>query len=267
MFISKAMRVFVTLYQEGSLKKAADKLCLTVPPVSRMLKMTEEWVGETLFFIERNRIVPTQAATSLYSQLQPHYHALNDLFRKKPKGSIHIASPQSNSSVLADLLQPILPLLQTPLMIKNVECIHDDDDIFISFHNVSSPAFFNVEKTDILLSLTCPVEYIQDWRNKMLLIERTSTYHPNFQKVLSELRSHGFIGHLHQVDNIICLDSNFNNGSGVMFKLTTPAQNSYPLLPFSYHQPLFIYTNILKKSIEQDILISHIKNAAHSSMQ
>ncbi|MGL4354826.1 MAG: helix-turn-helix domain-containing protein [Aeromonas popoffii] len=35
MFISKAMRVFVTLYQEGSLKKAADKLCLTVPPVSK----------------------------------------------------------------------------------------------------------------------------------------------------------------------------------------------------------------------------------------
>ncbi|ATM01008.1 LysR family transcriptional regulator [Aeromonas sp. CA23] len=267
MFTSKAMRVFITIYQEGSLKKAADKLCLTVPPVSRMLKITEEWVGDKLFIIERNRIVPTQTATSLYRQLLPHYYALSNIFIKKSEAALHIASPQSNSSVLADLLQPVYPLLQTPLVIRNVECIHDNDHIFISFQEVSAPSFFNVEKIDVPLSLICPIEDTKEWKNKSLLIERALTHHPNFENIFSKLRSHGFKGHLHQIDNAICLDSNFNNGYGVMFKFLTKAQGNYHSLPFIYQQPLFIYINTLKKDIEHDALISHIKHVVDSNIQ
>lgn len=266
MFTSKAMRVFITLYQEGSLKKAADKLCLTVPPVSRMLKMTEEWVGESLFVIERNRIVPTQAAKSIYCQLLPHYYALNNIFRNQSGSSLQIASPQSNSSVLADLLQPVIPLLQVPVAISDMACIHDDNEVFISFERMNAPTFFEVTRIDILLSLVCPVDSMHDWQGKMLLIERAITHQPGFQKALAGLRAHGFTGHLHQVDNAVCLNSNFQNGCGLMFKLTTTTPNDYHTLPIIYHQPLYIYTNIFKKNIKHDALISHIRNVADLRM-
>jgi hypothetical protein len=267
MFTSKAMRVFITLYQEGSLKKAADKLCLTVPPISRMLKMTEEWVGESLFVIERNRIVPTQAAKSIYCQLLPHYYALNKVFRKQSGGALQLSSPQSNSSVLADLLQPVLPLLQTPVSIRDVAHIHDDDEIFICFQKVNAPAFFEVTRIDVLLSLICPVEFSQDWKSRMLLIERAITHQPGFQKALAGLRSHGFTGHLHQVDNAVCLNSNFQNGCGLMFKLITTSDASYHTLPFIYHQPLYIHTNIFKKNIQHEVFISHIRSVVDLEVQ
>lgn len=259
MFTSKAMRVFITLYQEGSLQRAADKLCLTVPPISRMLKMTEEWVGEKLFVINRNNIVPTQAAKSIYCQLLPHYYALNQVFRKQPGGTLQISSPQSNSSVLADVFQHVFPLLQTPVAINDVACIHDDDEIFISFEKVNAPTYFEATRVDILLSLICPVEFSLDWKNKMLLIEKAITRQPGFQKALTGLRIHGFTGHLHQVDNAVCLNSNFQNGDGLMFKLTTTAQNGYHILPFVYHQPLYIYTNAFKKCIQHEVFTSHVR--------
>lgn len=266
MFTSKAMRVFITLYQEGSLKKAADKLCLTVPPISRMLKMAEEWIGESLFIIERNRIVPTQAAKNIYCQLLPHYYALNNVFRKQSGGTLHISSPQSSSSVLTDLLQPVLPLLQTPIAISDVAGIHDDDQIFICFQKVNAPTFFEMTRIDLLLSLICPAEFSLDWQKKMLLIERSITHQPGFQKALAGLRAHGFTGHLHQVDNTACLNSNFQNRGGLVFKLITKTQNNYHILPFIYHQPLFIYINTFKKNIEHETLISHIRNVADLRM-
>lgn len=266
MFISKAMRVFITLYQEKSLKNAADKLYLTVPPVSRMLKMTEEWVGESLFIIERNRIVPTQAAESIYYQLLPHYYAMNNVFQKPSERSLRLSSPQSNTSILADLLQPMLPLLPTLLSIRNAECIHDNDEVFISFQQVTAPAFFDVTRIDLMLSLTCPVELAQDWQDKMLLVERAITHQSFFQKALAGLRSQGFTGLLHQVDNMACLKMGFQNGCGLFFQLITTTQDKCHILPFIYHQPLFIYVNNLKRNAEHDVFISHIRNVASLSM-
>lgn len=38
MFSSKELKAFIATAEEGSLKKAADRLFLTIPPVCRMIK-------------------------------------------------------------------------------------------------------------------------------------------------------------------------------------------------------------------------------------
>jgi hypothetical protein len=262
MFISKAMRVFIVLYQEGSLKKAAERMNLTVPPVSRMLKMTEEWVGESLFVIDRNSALPTQAGKRIYSQLLPHYHELNNMMLTNHSGSsFKIASPQSNSSLMCDLLYDVINRVDFSLAIKDMESIHDDIDIFISFDNLPSPKYFEMSRVDCTLSLICPIELASTWKNKILLTEKAMTYQPGFKKALASLRIHGFTGHLHHVDNSTCLNHHFQNGDALIFKNVTTAQSKYHVLPVTYHQRLYIYTNTLKRSRRHDTFLLYIRDA------
>lgn len=83
MLISKSMIVFITLFHEKNLKNAANSLSLTVPPVSRMIKNTEEWFGEKLFIFENNKAIPTPAAEVLYYKVFPHYLFLCELVSSK----------------------------------------------------------------------------------------------------------------------------------------------------------------------------------------
>ena len=92
-FISKAMAAFVTVAQEKSHKRTAEKLCLTVSPVSRMLKNAENWFGEKLVIIERNSVTLTPFGINIYHQILPHYLSLQNLSKRKSRAPVTISSP------------------------------------------------------------------------------------------------------------------------------------------------------------------------------
>ena len=260
MFVSKAMRVFITLYQEKNLKSAADKLYLTVPPVSRMLKLTEDWIGEKLFIIERNRIIPTHVAECIYYRLLPHYCALEYINKQPSERHFRLSSPQSNTFLLTDLLQPCLSTLPTPPFVRFAESIRDDDDIFISFHPITVPVCFEVTRTDLVLSLRCCTSLLQNWHKKTLLTEQSMMHLPDFQKALIRLRKQGFTGQLRQIDNPVWLKTAFIAGEGLLFQLSTSVSDEFSTLPFIYHQPLYIYMNSPRKNNYHEDFLINIKN-------
>ncbi|WP_312240232.1 LysR family transcriptional regulator [Pantoea sp.] len=260
MFISKAMRVFVTVYREKSLKSAAEQLCLTVPPVSRMLKILEERIGEKLFIIERNRIRPTHAAECLYNQILPHYCALEKL-KKTPERSLKLSSPYLNTLIVTDLFEtlPVHPEYQT--LLRQADGIQDDDDIFISLHSVASPSHFLIEYAELTLSLCCITSLVADWKKSAILAEQDIICQPGFQKALEVLRTHGFKGNYRRIDNPVVLQSALLKEEGIIFRIFNKIPSKLNTLPYIYRQPIFIYTNQFKKNSFQEEIVTGIKKS------
>ena len=48
----RVLRYFITIAEEGSISKAAEKLMITQPTLSRQLKDLEQELGESLFIRE-----------------------------------------------------------------------------------------------------------------------------------------------------------------------------------------------------------------------
>ena len=48
----RVLRYFITIAEEGSISKAAEKLMITQPTLSRQLKNLEQELGEPLFICE-----------------------------------------------------------------------------------------------------------------------------------------------------------------------------------------------------------------------
>ena len=263
MFISKPMRVFITLYQEGSLKAAAKKLCLTVPPISRMLKMTEEWFGEPLFIIERNRITPTPPAESLYQYLLPHYYALNYSLHQSPKNLFRLSSPQINNSVITELFKLCLEHVSVSISLRQSDIIHDDDDVFISLQPVVYPVHFSMESVDVILPLCIYSQHNDDWRNSELLVEQTLFRLPDFQNSMGRLREQGFTGEYRQVDNSEVLKNIFMKGEGTSFLFPGVIDEACHKLPFSHRQPVYIYINKFKGDRRHDAISLYIKKTIH----
>ena len=64
----KSLRVFVYIIEEGTLARAADRLHLSQPAVSRLLKLLEEELGVALFERYKKRLIPTPAADQFYAE-------------------------------------------------------------------------------------------------------------------------------------------------------------------------------------------------------
>jgi DNA-binding transcriptional LysR family regulator len=70
------VRVFVAIYQTGSVSAAAERLHITQPSVSYALARLRDLLGEPLFTRHRDGMAPTFFATQLYDKFR---HALSDI--------------------------------------------------------------------------------------------------------------------------------------------------------------------------------------------
>jgi DNA-binding transcriptional LysR family regulator len=64
----KSLRVFVYIIEEGTLARASERLNLSQPAVSRLLRLLEEGLGVALFDRYKKRLVPTQAGDQFYAE-------------------------------------------------------------------------------------------------------------------------------------------------------------------------------------------------------
>lgn len=193
-FISKAMAAFVTVAQEKSLKKTADKLCLTMPPVSRMLKNTENWFGEKLIVIERNCVTLTPFGINVYRQILPHYLSLQSISKRKTRTPLTISSPVVHASFFDEIMHNVVSDIRDCPNIKYAEHIHDDDDVFIHLNPVACPACFEESVRCLELYLTCHNTVETIWEELNLLVGSELLYSEAFHGALQNLRSRGFKG-------------------------------------------------------------------------
>ena len=69
-------KYFLAVMKEQSVSQAAKILGVSQPTVSYNIHVLQRELGEQLFTVERNGIVPTRRAILLYQPLQPIYVSL-----------------------------------------------------------------------------------------------------------------------------------------------------------------------------------------------
>ncbi len=69
-------KYFFEVIEEQSVSKAAEKLGVSQPTVSYSIHALQRELGEQLFTIERNGVVPMRRALILYQKIKPAYMLL-----------------------------------------------------------------------------------------------------------------------------------------------------------------------------------------------
>jgi len=260
MFISKSMKVFVTLYEEQNIKNAAEKLCLTVPPVARMLNLTEQWLGEKLFTSERARLIPTSLSHELYQKIYPFYTSLIKINNKTRVDEFKISSPHSDSTIMAELLSLCHKYLPTHTSIKCVKQIHPDDDIYLCFQQIDSPAYFKQYNGELILELQCISSIFENWKNMPILTENYFSQMESMRKTMDTLSKQGHNGSLLRIDNSTMLQDAYKNGDGLQFTLPGSKSEHSRLLPHLCRIPIYVYINQMKKNSTHEKLLNKLSN-------
>ncbi|MFJ1231504.1 helix-turn-helix domain-containing protein [Yersinia proxima] len=82
MFLSRELKSFISVAEEKSIKVAAERLNLSPPAVSSMLKKMEERLEIKLFKYKNGSMEMSRDAFMLYKDLSSHYHGLCEIESK-----------------------------------------------------------------------------------------------------------------------------------------------------------------------------------------
>lgn len=101
----------ITAYDEGSFKKAAEKLCLTQPALSQSIRKLEGLLEGKLFVCRGNRVEPTELCRNLVEAGRPVYHQWLE-FQKKTAALLSDSKKSvtviSNEAILTSILFPAI---------------------------------------------------------------------------------------------------------------------------------------------------------------
>lgn len=119
------LEVFLAVIEERKTTKAAERLGVSQPAISRTLSALEEKSGHVLFRHEGTGLVPTADALALYEQIQPIFTSLDQLktfeWTQAKQSSLRLACPPS---VAQCFLEPL-----TAAFIRSNPDIHISLDI------------------------------------------------------------------------------------------------------------------------------------------
>ncbi|WP_067705231.1 MULTISPECIES: LysR family transcriptional regulator [unclassified Erwinia] len=260
MFISKSMQVFITLYRQKNLKQAADQLCLTVPPVSRMLKNTEEWLGVKLFIIERNKAIPTPAAEALYKKLMPHYSLLNEILNDNKNHQFTISSSLTHSSFFSYVMQPFIKKLSTMPRVKFSSRIYHEDDVYVSFCQMQSSDDFLLHHFILPCVVCCTPSVREGWKQLDLVVDHSLLDTDEFQNIVLVLRNEGFEGKIKQIDNADLQLLQFKQGECIMLNVNATHPDAETILPFNFSLSLYIYINQARKMPSSELMLDYLSH-------
>ncbi|MGE4700591.1 helix-turn-helix domain-containing protein [Yersinia enterocolitica] len=90
MFLSRELKSFISVAEEKSIKVAAERLNLSPPAVSIMLKKLEDRLGIKLFKYKNGSMEMSLEAIMLYKDLSSHYYDLREIESKITSKNKHI---------------------------------------------------------------------------------------------------------------------------------------------------------------------------------
>ncbi|AZD66464.1 DNA-binding transcriptional regulator, LysR family [Pseudomonas chlororaphis] len=110
------LAIFAAVAQERSFTRAAAKLGMSQPALSRAMRQLEERLGVRLLARTTRSVSPTEAGEHLLQVISPRFEEINDelallsKFRDKPAGKLRItAGEHSAITVLQPALEKLLP--------------------------------------------------------------------------------------------------------------------------------------------------------------
>ena len=77
------LKVFDAIMDERHISRAAERLCVTQPAVSGMVKRLRQHLDDELFIRTRNGVIPTQRAEELALPIKNLLQQLNIIFNNR----------------------------------------------------------------------------------------------------------------------------------------------------------------------------------------
>lgn len=77
--LAKKMKYFMVTMEKRNFSQAADDLCITRSPLSKVITEIENWIGGQLFIRKHNDLEPTPLAWNFYHKCKPLYFQLLSL--------------------------------------------------------------------------------------------------------------------------------------------------------------------------------------------
>ena len=86
------LRAFITVAEEASVTKAAERLHISQPPLSRHIKQLEDELGITLFIRHRQGVTLTEAGQRLLEKARALAAAASDFYESANQTTRHDAN-------------------------------------------------------------------------------------------------------------------------------------------------------------------------------
>ncbi len=204
----RLLEVFKTVIETGSVSESARLLHLTQPTISKQLKRLQELVGEPLYVIQQQRLMPTDAGYALYGLCNNVFGEVADFkselveMRQGASGHCRIAMVNTAQYVLPRLLGPYSkshPNVELTVEIGNREQVLQRfeqglDDIYVFSHPPSlehatagrfllNPLVLVTANTDAIVDKKC-VTWDEIKQSRFLLREQGSATRMMFDSVL-----------------------------------------------------------------------------------
>ncbi|MGV6475707.1 LysR family transcriptional regulator [Azotobacter vinelandii] len=107
----RQLRYFVALYEEGHVRRAAERLSLSQPALSQQIRHLESDLDVSLFQRTGKRLLPTLAAQTLYTHAVPLLEGL-----ERARDALRAFRGQAARSLAVGVLQTVSASLVPPLL-------------------------------------------------------------------------------------------------------------------------------------------------------
>ncbi|WP_274922526.1 LysR family transcriptional regulator [Citrobacter youngae] len=155
--MSRKLKYFIVSFETRCINLAAEKLCVTRSPLTRVLYELEGMMGDKLFNRRYNQLEPTELACSLYEELKPTYDLLCGVENK-----FNSSNRMSALELLCDLSVPYvlyqhilikLKTLHPGIVCRRVFVSNDEikslslnpQTILLSFRKIDMPEGFTLQ--------------------------------------------------------------------------------------------------------------------------
>lgn len=130
--LTKKLKYFMTVMEEGCLAKACEYLYITRSPLGKTINELEELLGEKLFLREHGMYQPTQFAREVYEQTLPVYQKLinleHHLIHSESNRYIHVVLDSAFPENIADVILSRLKRSDFSLKLTRKKVCQDDLD-------------------------------------------------------------------------------------------------------------------------------------------
>ncbi|ETX12614.1 LysR family transcriptional regulator [Marinomonas ushuaiensis DSM 15871] len=190
----KLLVAFVTIMEEGSVSRAAEKLGVTQPALSKSLQRLRDLFDDSLFTRQAYGLTPTARASELHELIQPILSSLSKLMTPNIldiKNLNRKFKLRVDESDLEHFIEPLLAVLH-----------YEAPKLQLSLTSWGETQFDQLTSGNVDLGIKCINDTPSNIRNKLVGYMEAcivlSEAHPLFHKTsvtLEELLEHRFVTH------------------------------------------------------------------------
>ncbi|MBZ0058989.1 MULTISPECIES: LysR family transcriptional regulator [unclassified Leclercia] len=138
-FLSKKMRYFMVIMETRNFAKAAETLCITQSPLSKVITELENKMGGKLFSRKHNELSPTSLAWECYHKCKPFYESFISMAGCNNPGiikkTLSITVDISIPELLFRHIDTIIKMEQLPIKLKRDLVIPGTTSNLKNLHN------------------------------------------------------------------------------------------------------------------------------------